>query len=106
MDGAAVAVAPSGAVIATGTYTGSIDFGPAGALPTNNVQTAFVASLAPDGTPVWARWFVGDGPQESASVVADAKEEARVDGDPGLGAVLEPVRLASQRRDGDHLAEH
>ncbi|WP_437732433.1 hypothetical protein [Sorangium sp. So ce1335] len=78
--GNGIAAAPSGAVIVTGTYTGSLAFGPAGTLPTNDVQTAFVVSLAPDGTPVWARWFAGDGPQESASVVADAESNIIVTG--------------------------
>ncbi|WP_437687735.1 hypothetical protein [Sorangium sp. So ce176] len=78
--GTGIDAAPSGAVLVTGTYTGSLDFGPAGTLPTNDVQSAFVVSLAPDGTPVWARWFAGDGPQESASIAVDAKDNVVVTG--------------------------
>ncbi|MGK3968939.1 SBBP repeat-containing protein [Sorangium sp. So ce118] len=78
--GTGIDAAPSGAVLVTGTYTGAIDFGPAGVLPANDVQTAFVLSLAPDGTPVWAKWLVGDGPQESAAVVTDAENNIVVTG--------------------------
>ncbi|WP_242515450.1 hypothetical protein [Sorangium cellulosum] len=79
-EGTGIASAPSGAVLVTGTYMGSLDFGPAGTLPANPTQTAFVASLAPDGAPVWARWFAGDGAQESAAIVADAQGNAVVTG--------------------------
>ncbi|WP_437913143.1 hypothetical protein WME73_41155 [Sorangium sp. So ce302] len=78
--GTGIAVAPSGAVLVTGTYMGALNFGAAGTLPANDVQTAFVASLAPDGVPVWARWFAGDGAQESTSIVADAENGVVVTG--------------------------
>ncbi|WP_437277126.1 hypothetical protein WME90_38705 [Sorangium sp. So ce375] len=78
--GTGIAVAPSGAVLVTGTYMGEINFGPAGRLPANDVQTTFVASLAPDGSPVWARWFAGDGAQESTSIVTDAENNVVVTG--------------------------
>ncbi|WP_437673478.1 hypothetical protein [Sorangium sp. So ce131] len=79
-QGTGIAAAPSGAVVVTGTYTGSLNFGPAGTLPANDVQTAFVVSLASDGTPVWARWFAGDGAQESASIAVDAEDNVVVTG--------------------------
>ncbi|WP_437295227.1 hypothetical protein [Sorangium sp. So ce426] len=78
--GTGIAVAPSGAVLVTGTYMGELNFGAAGTLPANDVQTAFVASLAPDGVPVWARWFAGDGTQESTSIAADAENGVVVTG--------------------------
>ncbi|AUX47266.1 hypothetical protein SOCE26_087840 [Sorangium cellulosum] len=79
-QGTGIAATPSGAVVVTGTYTGSLNFGPAGTLPANDVQTAFVVSLASDGTPVWSRWFAGDGAQESAAIAADAEDNVVVTG--------------------------
>lgn len=78
--GTGIAIAPSGAVLVTGTYMGELDFGAENRIRANDAQTAFVVSLDPSGTPVWARSFVGDGPQESAAVVTDAEGNAVVTG--------------------------
>ncbi|WP_437966262.1 SBBP repeat-containing protein [Sorangium sp. So ce260] len=70
--GTGIAVAPSGAVLVTGTYVGELDFGPEQSLRANDAPTAFVVSLAPDGAPAWARSFAGDGAQEGTAIIADA----------------------------------
>ncbi|WP_437568924.1 hypothetical protein [Sorangium sp. So ce542] len=78
--GTGIAVTPSGAVVVTGTYLGKLDFGPELSLHANDAQTAFVVSLAPDGTPAWARSFAGDGSQESMAIAADAAGNVVVTG--------------------------
>lgn len=54
---ALVGAAPSGDVILAGTFNGSIDFG-TGAFNAPK-QAIFLAGLAPDGKPRWARTFAG-----------------------------------------------
>jgi hypothetical protein len=79
-SGTGIAADVSGAALVTGTYTGTIDFGPAGTLPPRTEQAAFVASLDPDGRPAWVRWFQGDGAQESAAIATDAERNVVVTG--------------------------
>ncbi|XXX75186.1 SBBP repeat-containing protein [Sorangium sp. So ce134] len=78
--GTGIAVTPSGAVVVTGTYLGELDFGQERSIHANDAQTAFVVSFAPDGAPVWARSFAGDGAQESTAVVADGEGNVVVTG--------------------------
>lgn len=79
-EGNAIATDAANRVLVTGSYTGSIDFGPAGVLTGSETKTAFAASLSAGGTPRWARSFGVDGNHTGLAIAADAEDRAVLTG--------------------------
>ena len=70
--GLAITHDPTGNVILAGAFSGSLTFGNV-TLTSAGMSDIFVAKLAPDGTPIWAKSF-GDAKNQSArAVAADAQ---------------------------------
>lgn len=70
--GLAIAHDATGNVFVAGAFSGTIAFG-AKSITSAGASDIFVAKLAPDGTPIWAKSF-GDGKDQSArGVAADAQ---------------------------------
>jgi hypothetical protein len=72
-QGNGIAVDAAGTVLVTGMYSGSLDFGPGGALSNGETPTAFAVSLTPAGEPLWARSFGVEGTHSGAAIAADAE---------------------------------
>jgi hypothetical protein len=68
-----------GNVIVVGGFGGTVDFGK-DAFTSAGADDIFVAKLAPNGDPIWARRFGGASSEAAASVAVDAKGEIFVAG--------------------------
>lgn len=81
-----LAAASGGAIVAVGSYSGSVDLDPgASTAPhtTTSLQEALVVKLAADGSLIWGRTFPGWGTSpgaEPAAVAADAADAVYVAG--------------------------
>ena len=87
--GTAVAAAPGGEVCVAGLFEGVVDVDPtmgelllqSAGLPSNPIQSGFVARYRPDGTPVYARaLFGGNSDQFASSAFVDAQGRCVVGG--------------------------
>jgi len=78
-EGKGIAIDAAGNVVATGLFSGDIDFGGGTPLKANGVD-AFVASFAADGTHRWSIAFGGSGEDLGKSVAIDSEGNAIVTG--------------------------
>jgi hypothetical protein len=74
-----VAVDPSGNVVITGCFNGTVDFG-GGALTSAGSSDIFVAKFGPDGTHLWSKRFGGATSQVAHGVIVDASENVIIAG--------------------------
>lgn len=83
--GEAITVDPSGNIIVTGTFIGTVDLNPGAGTNTvatpNGVSDAFVLKLDNAGTFIWAKAFTGDHAQHTNDVVTDPSGNIHVVGD-------------------------
>ena len=96
-DATAIAVDPSGNVLATGTFFGTVDFDPGAGTTTLSAagfsQNAFAVKLDTNGNLLWAKQFAGDdasggvgiGTDNLGSVYIDGFFTGTMDADPGAG---------------------
>jgi hypothetical protein len=76
-----VAVDSQGSVLITGTFPGTLDFGPAGLFTSVGDSDIYVAKLAPDLSEVWAKQWGDLDNQRSAAIVTTSNDDVYVAGD-------------------------
>ena len=74
-----IAVAPSGSIAITGTYSGTVDFDGT-LLHATRVSDIFIVKLSNDGSVQWAKKAGGDGYGEGDGIAIDAHENIYVTG--------------------------
>lgn len=73
-SGHALTLAPSGELILSGHFTGTLDLGAGNLLTSAGKNDALVAGFSTSGEPRWARRFGGDGQDYGYAVAASAEE--------------------------------
>ena len=76
-----IAVDSTGAVLMTGSFYNTIDFGSLGSFPSAGDADAFVVKLKPDLSEEWARIYGDASPQRGGTIVTSTKDDVFVMGD-------------------------